>query len=135
MGHLRRLERRSLEIEGQEVITADNCFPETENNRKEYTDMTLKEFKSVACSMPNSPFPPTIYIFRDEKSAINWTEDKFLGKENRSYDIVGVLCSDYKADVVLNERWSNAEVESFIPVYRDTLVVVVTPYELKEGAE
>lgn len=80
--------------------------------------------------------PVKIFVFKNEYDAEEWIKIKYSKNkdeiDDRDYDLVMVIQSDFILDVTLNERWSNATVEQFYVVGVDTLVVVVTPYEDKK---
>lgn len=80
--------------------------------------------------------PAKIFVFKDEYSAEEWIKIKYSKNkdeiDDRDYDLVMVIQSDFRLEVIANERWSKATVEQFYVVGVGTLVAVVTPYEDKK---
>lgn len=83
--------------------------------------------------------PAKIFVFKNDYDAEEWIKIKYSKNkdeiDDRDYDLVMVIQSDFILDVTLNERWSKATVEEFYVVGVDTLVAVVTPYEGKGEEE
>lgn len=88
--------------------------------KQEEIKVTLCEFSEMCFSCPDSSVPATIYVFDDEEYADHWLN----GEEDDVY-IALVICSAFRPDVWLKDRWANAKVEHFHCVSKDTLAVVI----------
>ena len=94
--------------------------------------MTLSEFESKFVSRPTIAPPTTIYVFKDEDSAYNWIECKYLGSDNHAYELIMIIQSDVMLECTVKERWCRAKVQKFYAVEPDVIVVVV---ELQESED
>ena len=82
--------------------------------------MTLQELSEMCFSCPDSSMPATVYVFDDEEDAYNWLNGKYS-----DVTIALVICSNFRPDVWLKDRWANAKVDHFHCVGKDKLAVVI----------
>ena len=82
--------------------------------------MTLQELSEMCFSCPDSSMPATVYVFDDEEDAENWLNGKYSAAH-----IALVICSIFRPDVWLKDRWANAKVDHFHCVSKDKLAVVI----------
>ena len=92
--------------------------------------MTLQEFSQMCFSCPDSSIPATVYVFDDEEYAENWLN----GKYSDAF-ISLVICSHFKPDVWLKDRYVNAKVDHFYCVNKDKIVVVIDTRQESEDNE
>lgn len=82
--------------------------------------MTLSDFSEMCFSCPDSPLSVIIYVFDDEDDADNWLNGKY---ENAL--IAFVICSNYKTDYWLRDKFAKARVQHFFAVDKDKIAVVI----------
>lgn len=82
--------------------------------------MTLSDFSEMCFSCPDSPLPAVIYVFDDEDDADNWLKGKY-----EDAIIALVICSNYKTDYWLRDKFAKARVQHFFAVDKDKIAVVI----------
>lgn len=82
--------------------------------------MTLSDFSEMCFSCPDSPLSAVIYVFDDEDDADNWLNGKY-----EDALIAFVICSSYKTDYWLRDKFAKARVQSFFAVDKDKIAVVI----------
>lgn len=82
--------------------------------------MTLQELSEMCFSCPDSSMPATVYVFNDGEDADNWLSGKY-----GDATIALVICSNFRSDVWLKDRWANAKVDHLYCVGKDKLAVVI----------
>ena len=87
--------------------------------------MTLGELYAVFYRKPDTCEPSKMYVFNDEGSADSWVLDTYSGEENRDYELLMVIQSDFNLEITVTEEIRNAEVDQFCAVAPDTIVVVI----------
>lgn len=82
--------------------------------------MTLQEFSDMCFSCPDSSIPATVYVFDDEDDADNWLDGKY-----EDTLIALVICSNYKPECWLKDKFAKARVQYFFAVDKDKIAVVI----------
>lgn len=95
--------------------------------------MTLEELYLVFYRKPDTCEPSKMYVFEDDESADSWILDTYSGEENRDYEFLMVIQSDFKLEVTVTEEIRNAEVDQFCAVAPDTIVVVIKRHSENDG--
>ena len=93
--------------------------------------MTLSDFSEMCFSCPDSPLSAVIYVFDDEDDADNWLNGKY-----EDAIIALVICSNYKTDYWLRDKFAKARVQHFFAVDKDKIAVVIdTRQEKKDDVD